>query len=69
MGKQAYNQGELAITVLKGKADMSRAVSESQIDGLAGATLTTRGVDNLVRYWLGDDGFRPLINSLKSWDA
>ena len=30
IGKQAYNQGELAITVLKGKADMSRAGSESQ---------------------------------------
>ncbi len=69
VGKQAYKQGELAITVLKGKADMSRAGSESQIDGLAGATLTTRGVDNLVRYWLGDQGFRPLINSLKSGEA
>ncbi len=69
IGKQAYNQGELAITVLKGKADMSRAGSESQIDGLAGATLTTRGVDNLVRYWLGDQGFRPLINSLKTGEA
>lgn len=69
VGKQAYNQGELAITVLKGKADMSRAGSESQVDGLAGATLTTRGVDNLVRYWLGDQGFRPLINSLKTGEA
>ncbi len=69
IGKQAYNQGELAITVLKGKADMSRAGSESQIDGLAGATLTTRGVDNLVRYWLGDQGFSPLINHLKSGEA
>ena len=69
IGKQAYNQGELAITVLKDKADMSRAGSESQIDGLAGATLTTRGVDNLVRYWLGDQGFRPLINSLKTGEA
>ncbi|MDA9687451.1 Na(+)-translocating NADH-quinone reductase subunit C [bacterium] len=66
IGKQAYNQGELVISVLKGKADMSRAGSESQIDGLAGATLTTRGVDNLVRYWLGDEGFRPLINYLKA---
>jgi Na+-transporting NADH:ubiquinone oxidoreductase subunit C len=69
VGKQAYNQGELTITVLKGKADLSRAGSESQIDGLAGATLTTRGVDNLVRYWLGDEGFRPLISSLKSGEA
>ena len=58
VGKQAYNQGDLDITVLKARADMSRAGSESQIDGLAGATLTTRGVDNLVRYWLGDQGFQ-----------
>jgi Na+-transporting NADH:ubiquinone oxidoreductase subunit C len=36
---------------------------------LAGATLTTRGVDNLVRYWLGDEGFRPLINYLKAGGA
>jgi len=69
IGKQAYNQGEVVINVLKGKADMSRAGSESQIDGLAGATLTTRGVDNLVRYWLGDEGFRPLINYLKAGEA
>jgi Na+-transporting NADH:ubiquinone oxidoreductase subunit C len=48
---------------------MSRAGYESQIDGLAGATLTTRGVDNLVRYWLGDQGFRPLINHLKTGEA
>ncbi|MBT5577375.1 MAG: Na(+)-translocating NADH-quinone reductase subunit C [Porticoccaceae bacterium] len=68
-GKQAYSQGELAITVLKGRADLSRPGAESQIDGLAGATLTTRGVDNLVRYWLGDQGFRPLINHLKAGEA
>jgi len=55
--------------VLKGKVDMSREGADSQIDGLAGATLTTRGVDNLVRYWLGDEGFRPLINYLQAGEA
>ena len=69
IGKQAYRQGEVVINVLKGKVDMSREGAESQIDGLAGATLTTRGVDNLVRYWLGDEGFRPLINHLKAGEA
>jgi len=69
IGKKAYNSGDLAITVLKGKADMNRDGYESQIDGLAGATLTTRGVDNLVRYWLGDSGFSPLISNLKTGEA
>ncbi|MGB1403506.1 MAG: Na(+)-translocating NADH-quinone reductase subunit C [Porticoccaceae bacterium] len=69
VGKQAYRQGEVVINVLKGKVDMSREGADSQIDGLAGATLTTRGVDNLVRYWLGDEGFRPLINHLQAGEA
>ena len=69
VGKQAYRQGDVVINVLKGKVDMSREGADSQIDGLAGATLTTRGVDNLVRYWLGDEGFRPLINYLQAEEA
>ena len=69
VGKQAYRQGDVVINVLKGKVDMSREGADSQIDGLAGATLTTRGVDNLVRYWLGDEGFRPLINHLQAGEA
>jgi Na+-transporting NADH:ubiquinone oxidoreductase subunit C len=69
IGKQAYRQGDVVIDVLKGKVDMSREGADSQIDGLAGATLTTRGVDNLVRYWLGDEGFRPLINYLKAGEV
>ena len=69
VGKQAYRQGDVVINVLKGKVDMSREGADSQIDGLAGATLTTRGVDNLVRYWIGDEGFRPLINHLQAEEA
>ena len=69
VGKQAYSAGELAISVVKGKVDLERAGSESQIDGLAGATLTTRGVNNLVQYWLGDQGFKPFITHLKAGEA
>ncbi len=69
VGKRAYNDSQVVLTVIKGKADMTRAGSESQIDGLAGATLTTRGVNNLVHYWLGDQGFQSLISHLKSGEA
>ena len=69
VGKQAYNNNELVLSVLKGKADLNRPGSESQIDGLAGATLTTRGVNNLVQYWLGEQGFAPLISHLKTGEA
>jgi len=69
VGKQAYNQGDLVLSVIKGRVDTERAGSESQIDGLAGATLTTRGVDKLIKYWLGEQGFQPLISYLKSGEA
>ena len=54
-GKQAYDEnGNVALTVLKGKAEADDAHA---IDGLSGATITTKGVDNLVKYWLGPDAF------------
>lgn len=62
-GKELYDDsGELAIEVLKGQAP---AGSDHQIDGLSGATLTTRGVHNLVRFWMGEDGFGPFIDQLR----
>jgi Na+-transporting NADH:ubiquinone oxidoreductase subunit C len=69
VGKQAYSDDALVLEVLKGKVDVSRDGAESKIDGLAGATLTTKGVDNLVKYWLGDQGFKPFIENLKTGEA
>ncbi|MFT6274923.1 MAG: Na+-transporting NADH:ubiquinone oxidoreductase subunit C, partial [Halioglobus sp.] len=40
-----------------------------QIDGLSGATLTSRGVTNLIAFWLGEDGFQPFLSNLKSGGA
>jgi Na+-transporting NADH:ubiquinone oxidoreductase subunit C len=68
-GKQVYKDGDVEITVMKGSVDPASANAEYQVDGLAGATLTTRGVSNLVQYWLGEDGFAPFLNNLKSGEA
>ena len=52
--KKIYGEGgEVALTVLKGKG----GGDEHAIDGLSGATITTKGVNNLVKYWLGPTGF------------
>ena len=69
VGKLAYDSEGLALQVIKGKVDMAREGADSQIDGLAGATLTTKGVDNLVKYWLGEQGFKPFIDNLKTGEA
>ena len=64
-GKKLRNdEGDLKITVAKGvpSPDMER----HHIDALAGATLTSVGVDNLVRFWMGENGFARFLENLKA---
>ena len=37
-----------------------------QVDGLSGATITSRGVTSLVQFWLGENGFGPYLASYRS---
>lgn len=68
-GKKVYRDGDVTIGLIKGSVDPSSPKAEWQIDGLAGATLTARGVTNLVQFWLGENGFQPFLNNLKSGEA
>lgn len=58
--------GDLKITVAKGGAPTGQEAYH--VDALAGATLTSRGVDNLVRFWMGAQGFEPYITNLQNGD-
>ena len=68
-GKQVYKDGEIELSVIKGTVDPASTNAKYQVDGMAGATLTTRGVSNLVQFWLGESGFAPFLNNLKSGEA
>ncbi len=68
-GKRVYEGDKLALRVIKGKVDSGRPEAIHQVDGLAGATLTSRGVDNLVRYWLGEQGFASFLANLRAGAA
>ena len=68
-GKQVYEGDQVAIQVLKGSVPMGSDEKQWQVDGLSGATLTTKGVDKLVRYWLGEQGFKPLLENLRRGTA
>ena len=64
-GKKLNNEnGELMIQVAK-----TQKYKEHHIDALAGATLTSNGVDNLVKFWMGKDGFQKFLNNLKNGAA
>ena len=56
--------GELRIEVVKGAA-AGGPQGVHQVDGLAGATLTSLGVSNLVRFWAGENGFGPFLRNLQ----
>lgn len=64
-GKSLYRDGKVALTVVKGSVMPGSANFDYEIDGLSGATLTSRGVHNLVAYWMGDQGFGPILKDLR----
>ncbi|MBB6340914.1 Na+-transporting NADH:ubiquinone oxidoreductase subunit C [Pseudomonas fluvialis] len=65
-GKSLFDeQGTLAVEVIKGSVDPQSTKAAHQVDGLAGATLTSKGVNNLLHFWLGENGFGPLLANLK----
>ncbi len=64
-GKEIYDGGEVALDVVKGPANKDSANYEHQIDGLSGATLTSNGVEYTIAYWLGEQGFGPVLDELR----
>ncbi|MDG2036326.1 MAG: FMN-binding protein, partial [Pseudomonadales bacterium] len=68
-GKQVYKDGEVAIEVVKGAVIAGSDSANYQVDGLSGATLTSRGVSNLLTFWLGENGFQAFLSNLKSGSA
>lgn len=69
-GKTLFDgNGQLAVQIIKGSVDPTAANAQHQVDGLAGATLTSKGVDNLLHFWLGENGFGPFLMKLQKGEA
>jgi Na+-transporting NADH:ubiquinone oxidoreductase subunit C len=65
-GKKIYGpEGDVAIKVIKGTVVPSAPKAEYQVDGLAGATLTSRGVSNMLKYWMGAEGYQQYLNKVQ----
>lgn len=66
-GKKIYDEnGSPAIRLIKGSVDPQKSGSEFQVDGLAGATLTSNGVTNLLQYWMGDQGYALYLQKIRN---
>lgn len=69
-GKMVRNENNaVAIEIIKGQVDSHKPGAIHQVDGLSGATLTSKGVSNLVRFWLGDESFGKFLTNLKNGEA
>ncbi len=65
-GKIVFDKNwKLKIEIIKGKVNATKKDSKYKIDGLSGATITTRGVNNLVRFWLGESGYGTFLKKLR----
>ena len=64
-GKKIYGaDGKVEVRLVRGGASTEGEEAQHEIDALAGATLTSDGVSNLVRYWTSDAGFKPFLTRL-----
>lgn len=73
-GKRIYDEeGDIRIRVAKGTvgaaAGWTGATARGgaaifQVDGISGSTLTSRGVTNLLHYWMSDDAYRPYLEKV-----
>lgn len=71
-GKQVFADADsekVAIRIIKGNVDQSSPTAKHQVDGLAGSTLTSKGVENLLHYWLGENGFGTFLTNQRSGEA
>jgi len=70
VGKEVYDGDDaVALHLVKGAVDRDNPSAKYQIDGLSGATLTSRGVSNLVKFWMGAGGFGPFLTHLNAGEA
>lgn len=59
-GKQiAGEDGEVKLSVVRGKAS-----TEFEVDGITGATRTSNAVSGMMQFWMGPNGYGPVLDAL-----
>lgn len=63
-GRKVYKNNKVKIRVIKGMAPKPKK-APYKVDGLSGATITSNGVTHLLRFWMGENGFKPFVENQK----
>lgn len=61
-GKKLYKGPEVALEITK--AGMAKDKLHD-VDGISGATITSHGVGNSLKYWFGEDGFQNFLAEIE----
>ena len=68
-GRRIFDDSwEPTIEVIKGNAGRP-GDDPYRVDGLSGATITSRGVTNMIDFWMGAEGFGPYLANLRQSSA
>lgn len=54
------DSGNMRFSVARG-----HATSEFEVDGITGATRTSSAIQRIVRFWMGPDGYGPLLDAIR----
>lgn len=60
------SSGQPTLSLVKTKVVPGASGAEYKIDALAGATLTSNGVTNLIQFWMGKDAFGPYLERIRN---
>jgi Na+-transporting NADH:ubiquinone oxidoreductase subunit C len=62
VGKRAYDAtGHEVLRIGAGEGAPAQ-----RVDSISGATMTVNGVDRIVRFWLGPDGYGPFLTAVRA---
>lgn len=65
-GRKVFDaEWDPAIQVIKGQAGPP-SEEPYKVDGFSGATITARGVENMLKFWLGPEGFGPYLENVRN---
>jgi Na+-transporting NADH:ubiquinone oxidoreductase subunit C len=67
IGKKIYDEnGVFKFSLVKGGVSKVNKIAINQVDAIAGSTITSNGVTNLMKFWFSNQGFRNILNKLKT---
>ncbi len=65
-GRRVFDaSGMPVLRAAKGASMATGDAALYEVDGLAGATLTSDGVTNMLHFWLGEQGFGPFLDNTR----